>query len=48
MKRYEIDRLHRAGHMVRRENDDIVERIVMNKPVGKREREREREQGSGV
>jgi hypothetical protein len=42
IERIKINRLRLAGHVIRRENEDIMKRIMLVKPEGKRKKSRPR------
>jgi hypothetical protein len=42
IKRIKINRLIWAGHVIRRENEDIIKRSMITKPEGKRKKGRPR------
>jgi hypothetical protein len=42
IKRIKINRLRWAGYVIRRENEEIIKRLIILKPEGKREKDRPR------
>jgi hypothetical protein len=42
IKRIKINRLRWAGHVIRRDNEEIIKRLIIVKPEGKRKKGRPR------